>query len=182
MLRLTVVALGIAVALGACKGGEQRAARGDSAMGEVADSSAARANSAVTGATSSAAGAMDTMRRNADTTAGNMRRQADTAAAKMGREADTLANKAKSEAGKAASAVGATASSAEIRTKLIALSHDQVKQLQSALNDNGCNVGQPDGSVGSKTVDGVKCGLQKYNIKGNDLDALYKALNLNFGS
>ena len=178
MVRLTVLALGIAVTLGACKGSEQRAARGDSAMGEIADSSAASANRAARGATSAA----DTMRRNADTTAGNMSRQMDTAAAKMDRAADTAASKMKSAAGKATAEVGATASSAEIRAKLSTLSHDQVKQLQTALNNNGCEVGQPDGGVGSKTVEGVKCGLQKNNIKGNDLDALYKALNLNFGS
>jgi hypothetical protein len=178
MVRVTALALGIAVTLGACGGGDHQASNVDSAMGNVA----ANTDTAVSGATNTAAGALDTAGQKVDTAANTMGANLDTAANKVGANLDTAANKAKGAAGEAAGAVGSTASSAAIRVKLGKLSQDQVTQLQTALTSNGCDAGQADGHVGSKTVDAVKCGLQKNNIDDTDLDALYKALDLNFGS
>lgn len=178
MVRVTALALGIAVAVGACKGSDQRATNVDSAMGNVA----ANADTTARGATSAAAGALDTAGQKMDTATSTMGNKLDTAANTVGRNLDTAANKAKGAAGAAAAAVGSSASSAAIRVKLGKLSQDQMTQLQTALTNNGCDAGQADGHVGSKTVDAVKCGLQKNNIDDTDLDALYKALNLNFGS
>ena len=88
--------------------------------------------------------------------------------------------KMKSAAGAGAAAVAGAASSTELRTKLSTLSSDQVMQLQSALNNDGCDVGTPDGAMGQKTRKGVECSLQKHNITGTDVDSLYSVLGLNF--
>jgi peptidoglycan hydrolase-like protein with peptidoglycan-binding domain len=112
--------------------------------------------------TSSAAGALDTMTNRA------------------GAAADTLASKAGEAANSAKAAVGGAASTAAVRTQLATLSKDQVKQLQTALNNDGCSVGTPDGSVGEQTRKGVQCSLDKHGIGSTNLDSLYKVLNLNF--
>jgi peptidoglycan hydrolase-like protein with peptidoglycan-binding domain len=112
--------------------------------------------------TSSAAGALDTMTNRA------------------GAAADTLANRAGQAAGEAKAAVGNAASTAAIRTKLATLSTDQVKQLQTALNNDGCSTGAADGRVGAQTRQAVQCSMQKHGISDTDVDSLYKVLNLNF--
>jgi peptidoglycan hydrolase-like protein with peptidoglycan-binding domain len=64
---------------------------------------------------------------------------------------------------------------------LSGLSADQVKQLQTALNNNGCNAGPVDGVVGPRTQQGIACAMRKHNVQGQDLNALYRSLNLDFG-
>ena len=66
----------------------------------------------------------------------------------------------------------------QMRSKLSALSKDQVQQLQTALNNDGCDVGTPDGILGANTLKGTQCSMKKHNV--SDLDSLYQALNLNF--
>ena len=117
----------------------------------------------------SAAGAIDTMSNRAGAAV-------DTLANRAGQ----AANEAKAAAGAGAAAVGDAASTAAIRTQLAALSNDQVKQLQTALNNDGCNVGTPDGKVGEGTRKGVQCSLEKHGISSTNVDSLYKVLNLNF--
>lgn len=215
MWRLTALTVALAVTLGACSGSKERASRGESAMGSIAQQGAAGAESTTAAAKGAAAGAMDTMGQKMDTGAarvkaktesagGEVKSQAESAGGEVKSRMDTSARKAKSrmdttagkvkskldtatgevsrKAGAAAGAVKGTASSAALHTKLATLSKDQVKQLQTALTNDGCNAGTADGLVGQKTVTAVQCGLQKHNISGTDLDALYKALNLNFGS
>ena len=77
-------------------------------------------------------------------------------------------------------AVGDAASTAAIRTQLATLSNDQVKQLQAALNNDGCDVGTPDGMMGAKTRQGVQCSLKKHDINSTNVDSLYTVLNLSF--
>ena len=120
-------------------------------------------------ATSSAAGAIDTMSN-----------RAGAAMDTMAQKAGAAANKAKAAAGAGAAAVGSAVSTAELRTKLATLSRDQVKQLQTALNNDGCNVGQPDGVMGEGTRKGVECAMRKHSIGDTNVDSLYKVLNLNF--
>lgn len=215
MSRLTAVALALAATLGACRGAEHRAARGETAAGNIAQRGAEGAETTAAAAKGAVAGAMDTMGRKMDTAAGRMKSQTETAGGEVQSRMDTAAGQAKShldtaagqtksqldttagqakskldtaagevagKAGAAAGAVKGAASSAAIRAKLTPLSKDQVTQLQTALTNDGCNAGTADGHVGRKTVTAVQCGLQKHNISGTDLDALYKALNLNFGS
>jgi len=62
------------------------------------------------------------------------------------------------------------------------LSHDQVTQLQTALQNAGCDPGTIDGVMGSHTRKAMNCARQKNNITGNDPNALYQSLNLNFSA
>jgi hypothetical protein len=64
------------------------------------------------------------------------------------------------------------------RARLSALSSDQIKQLQTALNNDGCAAGPVDGVVGAKTRAGLACSMRKHQIANHDLGALYQALNL----
>ena len=60
------------------------------------------------------------------------------------------------------------------------LSADQVKQLQSALKKAGCYTGTADGVNGPGTQRAIACGLKKYKLAPNDVDALYRKLGLKF--
>lgn len=180
MLRITVFGLALAVSLAACSNRDQNAATSDTAMGGMAPagttSTAPSSTADTMGAmapgatdTSSAAGALDTMTD-----------RAGAAADTLANRAGEAANKAKEAVGAGAAAVGSAASTAAIRTQLASLSSDQVKELQTALNNDGCDVGTPDGMMGQKTRDGVKCSLEKHDINSTNVDSLYKVLNLNF--
>lgn len=185
MLRVTVVGVALAIGVAACSKSDRNAATTDTAMGGMApagststapSSTTDTSRSDTTGAmapgatdTTSAAGALDTMTHRAGTAA-------DSLASKAGQ----AANSAKSAAGAGAAAVGGAASTAAVRTQLAALSKDQVKQLQTALNNDGCSVGTPDGNVGEQTRKGVQCSLEKHGIRSTNLDSLYTVLNLNF--
>jgi peptidoglycan hydrolase-like protein with peptidoglycan-binding domain len=174
MLRVTVVGVALAISVAACTNKDRNAGTGDTAVGGMAapagtTSTAPSSTADTMGAmapgttdTSSAAGAIDTMTNRA------------------GAAVDTLANRAGQAATEAKEAVGGAASTAAIRTQLAALSNDQVKQLQTALNNDGCNVGTPDGEVGEGTRKGVQCSLEKHGISSTNVDSLYKVLNLNF--
>lgn len=186
MLRSTIVGVALAVGVMACSNKERNATTSDTAMGGMApaeststapsstmppsstsDTMGAMAPGSTT--TSSAAGALDTMTNRAG-------RAADTLASKAGQ----AANKAGAAVGAGAAAVGNAASSAAIRTQLAKLSKSQVRQLQTALNNDGCSVGTPDGVMGQKTRQGVQCSLDKHGIGSTNVDSLYKVLNLNF--
>lgn len=182
MLRTTVVGVALAISVAACSNKERSASNADTAMGTMtpagttgtsappsstADTMGAMAPGSTT--TSSAAGALDTMAH-----------RAGAAVDTLANRAGEAANKAKAAAGAGAAAVGNAASSATIRTKLAALSNDQVKQLQTALNNDGCSAGAVDGMVGKQTREGVQCSMQKHDISDTDVDSLYRVLNLNF--
>jgi hypothetical protein len=170
MLRVTVVGVALAISVAACTNKDRNAATTDTSVGGMAapagttttpsDTMGAMAPGATD--TSSAAGAIDTMTNRA------------------GAAVDTLANRAGEAANEAKEAVGGAASTAAIRTQLATLSKDQVKQLQTALSNDGCNVGTPDGKVGEGTRKGVQCSLEKHGISSTNVDSLYKVLNLNF--
>jgi hypothetical protein len=180
MLRVTVVGLALAISLAACSKKEHNATTTDTAMGGMAPagstSTAPSSTSDTMGAmapgstaTSSAAGALDTMTHKAGAAA-------DTLANRTG----AAANRAKAAVGAGAAAVGNAASTATVRTQLAGLSKAQVKQLQAALNNDACNVGTPDGVLGEKTRQGVQCSLKKHGISSTNVDSLYKVLNLSF--
>lgn len=61
------------------------------------------------------------------------------------------------------------------------LERPQVMQLQEALNGIGCDVGAVDGIVGPRTRAGVACARTQKGISGDDNQALFQALNLDFG-
>ena len=178
MLRVTVLGVALAISVAACTNRE-RGSNADTAAGggpaAGTESAAAPAGADTMGgmapgstATTSAGGAIDTMAK-----------KAGAAMDTMGQKAGQAANKAKAAAGAGAAKLGGAASSAELNTKLASLSRDEVKQLQTALNREGCNVGTPDGVVGPRTRQGVECALRKHNIPGANVDSLYKVLNLN---
>ncbi|HEX7940499.1 MAG TPA: hypothetical protein VF488_01770, partial [Gemmatimonadaceae bacterium] len=60
------------------------------------------------------------------------------------------------------------------------LTPDQVKQLQTAINQAGCQAGQPDGVVGAQTRQGIACVKKQKGITGNNIDDVLSALNLGF--
>ncbi len=60
------------------------------------------------------------------------------------------------------------------------LSADQVRRLQAALNDAGCDAGAVDGVMGRRTRQAIACGQQKNNLGSDDLSGLYRALDLDF--
>ncbi len=62
----------------------------------------------------------------------------------------------------------------------LALLADQVRRLQAALNDAGCNAGAVDGVVGGRTRQATACGVEKNNLGNNDLRGLYRSLDLDF--
>lgn len=62
------------------------------------------------------------------------------------------------------------------------LSSDQVRQLQTALNDAGCRAGPVDGFVGAQTRRAIGCAMRKNNIETTDMNGLYRSLNLDFGN
>lgn len=62
----------------------------------------------------------------------------------------------------------------------LGLTPDQVKQLQTAINDAGCNAGNPDGVVGRRTRQGIACVRKQKGITGKNLDDVLSALNLGF--
>lgn len=180
MLRVTVVGLALAISVAACNKQNRNARTTDTAMGGMAptgSTSTAPSSTADTmhrmapgsTTTSSASGALDTMRHRTGAAA-------DTLANKAGR----AANKAKAAVGAGAAAVGNAASTATVRTQLASLSKDQVKQLQTALNNDGCNAGKADGVMGKQTREGVECDLKKHGISSTNVDSLYKVLNLSF--
>jgi hypothetical protein len=82
----------------------------------------------------------------------------------------------------AASASGSASANAGgmSRGGSMSLSRSQTRQLQQALNGAGCNAGTADGVMGRRTREAMACARQKNNISGNDNQALFQALGLNF--
>lgn len=60
------------------------------------------------------------------------------------------------------------------------LTMSQVKQLQEAINANGCDAGTADGMWNSKTEQGVQCIRREKNVQGNNINDVLKALHLDF--
>ncbi|HEU4584361.1 MAG TPA: hypothetical protein VFR95_01365 [Gemmatimonadaceae bacterium] len=188
MLRVTVVGVALAISMVACNKSDRNAATTDTAMGGMAPAGTTSAAPPSTTDTTRAdtTGAMAPGATDTSTSSGAL----DTMANRAGAAGDTLANRAgqAAEKAKAAAAGGAAAvgnamvgnapSMQQLRTKLSALNKDQVQQLQTALNNDGCDVGTPDGKLGANTLKGVQCAMKKHNV--NDIDSLYQALNLNF--
>lgn len=64
----------------------------------------------------------------------------------------------------------------------LGLTHEQVMELQRAINDHaGCNAGPVDGIVGPRTERGIACIKREMNISGGTNEVL-RALNLQFTS
>jgi peptidoglycan hydrolase-like protein with peptidoglycan-binding domain len=62
------------------------------------------------------------------------------------------------------------------------LNHDQVTQLQTALQQANCNPGSIDGIMGPRTRSAMNCYRRKNNIAGNNPSDVYRSLNLNFSN
>jgi len=62
----------------------------------------------------------------------------------------------------------------------LGLSRSEVVQLQQALSNAGCDAGTADGVVGAKTRQAMQCARQQLGVSGNDNQALFQALNLDF--
>jgi len=169
MYRLVAVAAAL-MAL-ACSDQNRNSAR--NAMANAADSAggmAQAAGSTATGMMDSARSRTTAMAESAKSTMGNMADSSNATA--------TTASAASDTGNKTTSSAGALApSNAKTPAKL---TRDQLKQLQTALNNDGCSVGTPDGVMGAKTKKAVACSMTKHNIQNDDYSALYQALNLSF--
>lgn len=176
MYRLVAVAAAL-MAL-ACNDHSRNSAR--NAMANAADSARSMAQSAgstATGMADSARSRTTAMAESAKSTMGNMADSSNTTA-NNARDTTTTASAASDTGKKTTSSAGALApSNAKTPAKL---TRDQLKQLQAALNSDGCSVGTADGVMGAKTTKGVACSMKKHNIQNNDYSALYQALNLSF--
>ncbi len=62
------------------------------------------------------------------------------------------------------------------------LTRSQVGQLQSALQQANCDPGTIDSVMGAHTRSAMNCARKQNNITGNDPNALYRALNLDFAN
>lgn len=62
------------------------------------------------------------------------------------------------------------------------LSHDQVTQLQTALQQANCDPGAVDGVMGARTRRAMNCYRRNNNISGNNPSDVYRSLNLNFSN
>jgi hypothetical protein len=179
MMRVAALAAVLAVTVGGCKSKQQQTAAQESAAGTIVPGSTATTPSSTATSATPSSTATSAMA-GAESTAAALKNKAgnamDTAAKKTGQAMRNM----KSAAGNAAAAAGGAAASAGIGLKLGALSQDQIKQLQTALTNDGCNTGPSDGVVGRQTRAGVACGLKKHNIPSSNLDSLYHVLNLNF--
>ena len=74
-----------------------------------------------------------------------------------------------------------SAGSVELRGSA-GLSSGEVRQLQDALQSDGCNPGPVDGVMGPRTRQAMACGRRKLGVNGSDPNALFQALNLNFSA
>lgn len=177
MYRLVAVAAAL-MAL-ACNDHNRNSAR--NAMANAADSARSMAQSAgstATGMMDSARSRTTAMAESAKSTMGNMADSSNSTANNARDTTATTASAASDTGKKTTSSAGALApSNAKTPAKL---TKDQLKQLQTALNSDGCPVGTADGVMGAKTTKGVACSMKKHNIQNNDYSALYQALNLSF--
>lgn len=60
------------------------------------------------------------------------------------------------------------------------LSHDQVRQLQTALKEAGCDPGPNDGVLGPRTHEAMMCAARQRNVSGGNVNELFRSLNLGF--
>jgi peptidoglycan hydrolase-like protein with peptidoglycan-binding domain len=168
MTRWTILTIVFAVV--ACGEGERdRVSSGASDAAAGADSALRTdPNTSETAAATGAATEADT---GADTE-GTM--AADTATATRGTRAGAGAGRPSGPTG--AEAMGGT----RAPTTRLDLSADQIRRLQTALNDAGCNAGTVDGVLGARTRQAITCGLEKNNLGSDDVNGLYRALDLDF--
>ncbi|HKG91116.1 MAG TPA: peptidoglycan-binding domain-containing protein [Gemmatimonadaceae bacterium] len=58
------------------------------------------------------------------------------------------------------------------------LSGDQMTQFQQSLSDMGCYRGSVDGMMGPQTRQAVACARQRNNLQGNNMNELFRSMNL----
>lgn len=69
---------------------------------------------------------------------------------------------------------------AEPSSSNLGLSSDQVKELQKAINDNGCDAGPVTGTIDAATQKGIDCIREAKNIQSTDINDVLQALGLSF--
>jgi len=62
------------------------------------------------------------------------------------------------------------------------LSSDEIRQLQDALQSDGCDPGPVDGVMGARTRQAMACGRRKLGVNSSDPNALFQALNLDYAA
>lgn len=158
MTRWTILAIAFAVA--ACSEGERDRVSSGASDAAVGADSALRADPDTTETAAAAATGPDT----------EGARAADRAATTPGAAAGGTRGPTGAEA------MGGT----RAPTTRLDLSADQIRRLQAALNDAGCNAGAVDGVLGQRTRRAITCGLEKNNLGSDDVNGLYRALGLDF--
>ena len=65
-------------------------------------------------------------------------------------------------------------------TANLGMTTEQVKELQKAINDNGCHAGEVTGTITDDTREGIDCIRQAKNIQSSDINDVLQALGLSF--
>ncbi|HEY9517020.1 MAG TPA: hypothetical protein VIQ74_15180 [Gemmatimonadaceae bacterium] len=68
----------------------------------------------------------------------------------------------------------------DLSTPNLGMTTEQVKELQKAINDNGCDAGPVTGTVDDQTQQGIECIRHAKNIDSKDINDVVKALDLDF--
>src|SRR5215208_1120897 len=58
------------------------------------------------------------------------------------------------------------------------LNSSQLTQFQQSLSDMGCYQGTADGIMGPQTRRAIACARQKNNLQGNNMNELFRSMNL----
>lgn len=69
---------------------------------------------------------------------------------------------------------------AEPSSSNLGLTSDQVKELQKAINNNGCEAGPVTGTIDDATEKGIDCIRESKQIQSSDINDVLQALGLSF--
>ena len=69
---------------------------------------------------------------------------------------------------------------AEPSSSNLGLTNDQVKELQTAINNNGCDAGPVTGTIDDATKKGIDCIRESKSIQSTDVNDVLQALGLSF--
>lgn len=62
----------------------------------------------------------------------------------------------------------------------LGLTTEQVKELQKAINNNGCDAGPVTGTIDDATQKGIDCIRESKHVQGSDINDVLQALGLSF--
>jgi hypothetical protein len=99
----------------------------------------------------------------------------------QGQQQDTTGQQGNRTVRSSGGTTARNAAGARSRGNNYGLDREQIRQLQQAINDlPNCDVGEADGRIGPRTRRGIACARRETGVTGNDMQALFEALNLDF--